>query len=209
MSTVLRRGAALAVLLTGSTSCRPSDEAAHAPAGVGAAAEVTPVRTDAHRGEGVRFAFHAEPELQPAFDTVFGALKRRRRAAPELSEATLHRFAVDSAEQRYVLLARLIPSERIPLGQWGWAFIAIEREGDAWHLSRAYDFKADEHLAFIASRDIDGDGRADAIYCAWYEGQDDLVSARALGYRDHRWYAIDFAARRNRDCRAEPEGSSR
>jgi hypothetical protein len=212
VSTVLRRGAVLAVLLAALISCRPGDDAAHPRAsGVGTAEDVASVRTDADGAEVVRFAFHPEPALRPAFDSVFGALSQRRRAAPELSEATLHHFAVDSAEQRYVLLAKLIPSEGVPMGQWGWAFIAIERDGVGWHLSRAYDFKAEENLAVVGIRDVDGDGSADVIYCAWYEGQDELVPAGALGYKNHHWYPMDVGSPGavNHDCRAASDASAR
>jgi hypothetical protein len=202
------------------------EDAARSPSSDSESPNAAPVSAAAGNAELVRFAFRPEPELRPAFDTIFHELAQRRRGAPELSEATLYRFAIDSATQRYVLLARLVPSERASLGQWGWAFIAIERESADWHLSRAYDFKADDYLTVVGMDDIDADGSADVIYCVWYEGQDEVVPARGLGYRNGHWYAVDpespgpSSARRtsgrdarkrhgrvNQDCR-EPRGAA-
>ena len=209
MSAALRRGAVLASLIAAAISCRPGDDVSHAAASRALEAEDTSsAHADARPGGQVRFAFHSSPELRPEFDTIFDALMERRRAAPELSEATLHRFTLDSAEQRYVLLARLIASEGMPLRQWGWAFIAIERDGARWHLSSAYDFKAEENLTITGIQDIDRDGMAEVLYCAWYEGQDELVSARALGYRNRRWYPVDLGSPvADVDCRSASEGS--
>lgn len=138
----------------------------------------------------VHIQWHFRPNLDERA-TILQVLARLRSNAELEGEPVvgeLYRLAMDSIEQRYVLVTAL-PDSRL---RRSINLIAFGKEIPTPAYKNLEIEDLPERFAVASVRDWDDDGQADLVYCRWTRGDSGGI-ALAVGVRRGAWYQIPRA----------------
>ena len=139
---------------------------------------------------GVEWTFTPTPEERQRVNALLAALRAESFAPNSRYPVKLYRFGESGGAQRYLALGFIEPPAN---GKYGPALYVLSGEGKDPVLSEPYDFKDEENIDVREVRDLDRDQLPDAVFCAWFEAQEEPIKPAVLGYRNRRWYAISAA----------------
>jgi hypothetical protein len=146
---------------------------------------------------GVEWSFAPTPEERQRVNALLTALRATSFAPNSRYPVRLFRFSESGGVQRYLALGFIEPPAD---GQYGPALYVLSQDGQDPALSKPYDFKDEENIDVREVKDLDGDRLPDAVFCAWFEAQEEPIRPAILGYRNRRWYTIPAAEQSLPSC---------